>query len=125
MFCCFSFLIVGTLNVALCVCAPCGLSIGVFHNCLLMFLLPLPTCVPLDVCSCSFMFLLGSVHCYLLTLLVIRIVTIAKISSKYLHHPCWCYCLSLLGNVTCVVIMLGTFPPLKLGVGDEHCLRVS
>ncbi len=45
--------------------------------------------------------------------------------TKYLHHPCWCYCLSLLGNVTYVVIMLGTFPPLKLGVGDEHCLQAS
>jgi hypothetical protein len=87
VFCCFSFLIVSTLNVALCVCAPRGLSIGVFHNCLLMFLLPLPTCVPLDVCWCSSMFLLGSVHYYLLTLLVIRIVTIANISYQVFTPP--------------------------------------
>ncbi len=45
--------------------------------------------------------------------------------TKYLHHPCWCYCLSLLVSVTGVVIMLGTFPPLKLCVGDGHCFQAS
>ncbi len=56
----------------LCVYAPCGLSIGVFHDCLLMFILPLLNYPPLGVvCWCSSIFLLGFVHYYLLTLLVI------------------------------------------------------
>jgi hypothetical protein len=112
------------LNFEYCIMCLCSLWVVHWFFSRLLINVPLPIAYLCSFGCCLSMFfhvsfwfcslLLANITCHH------KLLPLLEFHTKYLHHPCWCYCLSLLASVTCVVIMLGTFLPLKLGVGDGN-----